>query len=78
MCLEIEDVPLAFNFVPQMTLTFDIQAPSSSFAIRVDKLVGKPQCEDGGAPHRCRAGGMTVLSLDRAPCQNSKNHMFQL
>jgi hypothetical protein len=23
-----------------MTLTFDIQAPSSSFAIRVEKLVG--------------------------------------
>jgi hypothetical protein len=74
MGLEIEDVPLALNFAPQMTLTFDIQAPSSSFAIRVEKLVGPSRCEDGGAPHRCRAGEMTVLSLDRAPCQNSKNH----
>jgi hypothetical protein len=38
--LEVEDVPLALNFAPQMTLTFDIQAPSSSFTIRVEKLVG--------------------------------------
>jgi hypothetical protein len=30
-----------------MTLTFDIQAPSSSFAIIVEKLVGHSWCEDG-------------------------------
>jgi hypothetical protein len=53
-----------------MTLTFDIQAPSSSFAIKVEKLVGHSRC----APHRCHVERMTVLSLDRAPCQNSKNH----
>jgi hypothetical protein len=35
------------NFAPQMTLTFDIQVPSSSFAIRVEKL-GHSQCEDRG------------------------------
>jgi hypothetical protein len=46
--LEIEDVPLALNFATQRTLTFDIQAPSSSFAIRVKKLVGHSRCEDGG------------------------------
>jgi hypothetical protein len=48
MGLEIEDVPLALNFAPQMTLTFGIQAPSSSSAIRVEKLVGHSRCEDGG------------------------------
>jgi hypothetical protein len=48
MGLEIQDVPLALNFAPQMTLTFDIQTPSSSFAIRVEKLVGHSRCEDGG------------------------------
>jgi hypothetical protein len=48
MGLEIEDVPLTFNFAPQMTLTFDIQAPSSSFAIRAEKLVDHSQREDGG------------------------------
>jgi hypothetical protein len=48
MGLEMEDVPLALNFAPQMTLTFDIQTPSSSFAIRVEKLVGHSRCEDGG------------------------------
>jgi hypothetical protein len=42
MVLEI----VALNFPPQMTLTFDIQAPSSSFAIRVEKLVGHSRCED--------------------------------
>jgi hypothetical protein len=47
MDLETEDVPLALNFAPQMTLTFDIRAPSSSFAIRVEKL-GHSECEDGG------------------------------
>jgi hypothetical protein len=47
MSLEIEDVPLTLNFAPQMTLTFDIQAPSSSFTIRVEKLVGHSQCEGG-------------------------------
>jgi hypothetical protein len=31
-----------------MTLTFNIQAPSSFFAIRVEKLVGHSQYEDGG------------------------------
>jgi hypothetical protein len=48
MGFEIEDVPLALNFAPQITLTFDIEAPSSSFAIRVEKLVGHSRCEDGG------------------------------
>jgi hypothetical protein len=48
MGLEIGDVPLALNFTPQMALTFDMQAPSSSFAIRVEKLVGLSWCEDGG------------------------------
>jgi hypothetical protein len=31
-----------------MTLTFGIQTPSSSSAIRVEKLVGHSRCEDGG------------------------------
>jgi hypothetical protein len=48
MGLEIEDVPLVLNFAPQMTLTIGIQAPSSSYAIRLEKLVGHPRCEDGG------------------------------
>jgi hypothetical protein len=48
MDLEIGGVPLALNFAPQMTLTFDIQAPSRSFAIRAEKLVGHSRCEDGG------------------------------
>jgi hypothetical protein len=39
---------LTLNFAPQMTLTFDIQAPTSSFAIRVEKLAGHSRCEDGG------------------------------
>jgi hypothetical protein len=47
MGLEIEDVPLTLNFAPQMTLTFDLQAPSSSFSIRVEKL-GHSRCEGGG------------------------------
>jgi hypothetical protein len=58
MGLEIEDVPLTLNFASQMTLTFDIQAPRSSFAIRVEKLVGHSRCDDGGL-HRWRAGGFT-------------------
>jgi hypothetical protein len=48
MGFEIEDAPLALNFAPQMTLTFDIQPPSSSFAISVEKLVGHSRYEDGG------------------------------
>jgi hypothetical protein len=48
MGLEIEDIPLTLNFAPQMTLTFDTQAPSSSSAIRMEKLVGHSRCEDGG------------------------------
>jgi hypothetical protein len=31
-----------------MTLTFDIQVPRGSFAIRVEKLVDDSRCEDGG------------------------------
>jgi hypothetical protein len=45
MGLEIED---ELNFAPQMTLTFNIQAPSSSFAVRVEKLFGNSRCEDSG------------------------------
>jgi hypothetical protein len=48
MRLQIEDVPLVLNFAPHMTLTFDIQAPSSSFAIRLEKRVSHSRCEDGG------------------------------
>jgi hypothetical protein len=57
-----------------MTMTFHIQAPSSSFAIGVEKLVGHPRCEDGGLLTDAMLEGWLVLSLDRAPCQNSKNH----
>jgi hypothetical protein len=55
-----------------MTLTFDIQAPSGvewSGETCWSLLVWR-----WWAPHRCHAGGMTALSLDRAPFQNSKNH----
>jgi hypothetical protein len=73
MGLEIEDVPLTHNFAPQVTLIYDIQAPSSSFAIRVEKLVGHSECEDGGLLTDAVLEGR-LLSLDRAPCENSKNH----
>jgi hypothetical protein len=48
MGLEIEGVPLTLNFAPQIKLTFDIQTPSGSFAIRVEKLAGHSRCEDDG------------------------------
>jgi hypothetical protein len=47
MGLKIQDVPLTINLAPQMTLTFGVQTPSSSSAVRVEKLVGHSRCEDG-------------------------------